>query len=118
MHLNVEWRDLADQDWNAALHLPDGRVIAARETPMLRASKVWRAAIDLNNGGRVKDIPETVQIACLGSPNRSTLQFPPMANSRTGKVALRRKPGLAIRHETNLLATHLVGYTWVISAAD
>ncbi|MFG6554637.1 maleylpyruvate isomerase N-terminal domain-containing protein [Sulfitobacter sp. 1A16808] len=75
VHLNVEWRDLADQDWNAALHLPDGRVIAARETPMLRASKVWRAAIDLNNGGRVKDIPETVQFACLGSPNR---EHPPI----------------------------------------
>lgn len=69
VHLNVEWRDLADQDWNAALHLPDGRVVVARETPMLRASKVWQAAIHLNNGARAKDIPETVQAACLGSPN-------------------------------------------------
>ncbi|KAA0913963.1 maleylpyruvate isomerase family mycothiol-dependent enzyme [Aquicoccus porphyridii] len=66
VHLNVEWRDLEDADWDAALLLPDGTAITARETPMLRAKEVWQAAIGLDNGGRPEDIPRPVRARLAG----------------------------------------------------
>lgn len=60
VHLNVEWRDLTDQDWNAPLHLPDGRAITARETPILRAKEVWQGAIDLAHGAPPPDVQRVV----------------------------------------------------------
>ena len=70
VHLNVEWRDLTDQDWNARLHLPNGRKITARETPMLRAKEVWQGAIDLANGARLADVPKA---ALDHAPQRSLI---------------------------------------------
>lgn len=56
VHLNVVWRDLADADWDAPVMLTGGP-ITARETALLHARTLWRAALDLRAGGRRRDIP-------------------------------------------------------------
>lgn len=53
VHLNVAWRDMTDGDWGLTCN-----GIALRDTPVLRARVLWQNALDLNAGGRVKDVPE------------------------------------------------------------
>ncbi len=55
VHLNVEWRDLADDEWDRSL--PFEGIPNARVTPWLRAKEVWLRAVDLYNGGRFEDFP-------------------------------------------------------------
>jgi maleylpyruvate isomerase len=52
VHLNVEWRDLTDAQWDAVIG-----GVAARDTPWLRAREVWIHAVDLDNGGSFLDFP-------------------------------------------------------------
>lgn len=57
-HLDVEWRDLPADAWDG----PDiswyGSQVGPRATPHLRATEIWRAAVELGNGGRWRDVPE------------------------------------------------------------
>lgn len=57
VHLNVEWRDLPDTGWNAAIKDLSGQVIQVRDTPWLRAREIWEMAVALGNGGRYADFP-------------------------------------------------------------
>lgn len=57
IHLDVEWRDLVESQWETSLTLADGSQITARDTPNLRAHEIWQCALDLGNGGRATDIP-------------------------------------------------------------
>lgn len=57
VHLNVEWRDLIDGDWDRSVQDATGRVIAVRDTPAMRARALWLHAIDLDAGGRFSDMP-------------------------------------------------------------
>jgi maleylpyruvate isomerase len=57
VHLNVEWRDLTDQDWDADVQDAAGRHVALRATPAIRARALWLSAIDLGAGGRFADMP-------------------------------------------------------------
>jgi maleylpyruvate isomerase len=52
VHLNVEWRDLTDDQWGAIV---GGTAI--RDTPWLRAREIWIHAVDLDNGGSFLDFP-------------------------------------------------------------
>lgn len=61
IHLDVEWRDLPGPAWDAPLRLLDGRNITARDTPMIRARAIWQAALDLDAGGRLQDVPKTLR---------------------------------------------------------
>ncbi|MFV0384188.1 maleylpyruvate isomerase N-terminal domain-containing protein [Paracoccus sp. (in: a-proteobacteria)] len=63
IHLNVVWRDLNDAEWDATISLRSGRV-PVRETPYLRAVTLWRAALELNAGGRMRDLPADIAAAC------------------------------------------------------
>ncbi len=47
IHLDVEWRDLTDSEWETPLVLHDGTNITARDTPRLRAAEIWQCAADL-----------------------------------------------------------------------
>ena len=58
IHLDVEWRDLTDADWDNCVSLGDGREVALSDTPLLWAREVWRGAVDLGNGGRAADLPK------------------------------------------------------------
>lgn len=56
IHLDVTWRDLSDDDWDASVVLSAGRM-TARDTVRLQADTLWRAAMDLRVGGRPRDVP-------------------------------------------------------------
>jgi maleylpyruvate isomerase len=57
VHLNVEWRDLGDADWDVTVTDSKGRSLTVRDTPWLRARTVWLCAVDLDAGGRLADAP-------------------------------------------------------------
>ncbi len=57
IHLDVEWRDLPGAAWDAPLTQLDGTAIAARDTPLIRARTIWHAALELDAGGRITDLP-------------------------------------------------------------
>jgi uncharacterized protein (TIGR03083 family) len=57
VHLNVEWRDLSDAQWDASVRDRAGRTIDIRSKPWRRAVAVWLHAVDLSNGGRFADLP-------------------------------------------------------------
>jgi maleylpyruvate isomerase len=63
VHLNVEWRDLSDEDWDRRLS-GDGPP-CARDTPWLRAKEIWLRAVDLGNGGAFSDFPQDFLRALL-----------------------------------------------------
>ena len=60
IHLDVEWRDLPGPAWDGRLSL-EGAEIAIRATPDLRAAVIWRAALDLDAGGRRADLPAALR---------------------------------------------------------
>ncbi|MDQ1177712.1 maleylpyruvate isomerase family mycothiol-dependent enzyme [Microbacterium sp. SORGH_AS_0421] len=57
VHLDVEWRDLTDAQWDAEVVTAQGRTVPARETAWMRAKEVWVHAVDLDNGGSFLDFP-------------------------------------------------------------
>lgn len=61
IHLDVEWRDLSNANWDKRVALSGQETILARATPRLRARVVWQAALDLGNDGRPVDVPEEVR---------------------------------------------------------
>jgi len=65
VHLNVEWRDLDAEGWNAVLHLRGGTKMSARQTAWIRAKSIWLRAVDLGNGGSFDDFPADLIDAML-----------------------------------------------------
>lgn len=57
VHLNVEWRDLEDDQWNHPVVTAQGRTVPVRETAWMRAKEVWVHAVDLDDGGSFLDFP-------------------------------------------------------------
>jgi maleylpyruvate isomerase len=57
VHLNVEWRDLSNDDWDRSVSDPTGHLIWLRDTPLMRARALWLLAVDLKSGGRFADMP-------------------------------------------------------------
>lgn len=57
VHLDVEWRDLSDAQWDTSAQDRNGQPIAIRETPCRRARAIWLHAMDLGAGGRFEDMP-------------------------------------------------------------
>ncbi|MFW2543079.1 maleylpyruvate isomerase N-terminal domain-containing protein [Primorskyibacter sp. 2E107] len=60
-HLDVEWRDLPVSGGDRTVVLRSGESVSARAGARIRARAIWWAAVDLNNGGRVSDIPEPLR---------------------------------------------------------
>lgn len=57
IHLDVEWRDLPDDAWDAEVRTAQGRVVPAAETLWMRAREVWVHAVDLDTGAAFSDFP-------------------------------------------------------------
>jgi maleylpyruvate isomerase len=57
VHLNVEWRDLTDEQWEHEVRTAQGRTVPARETAWMRTREVWVHAVDLDNSGSFRDFP-------------------------------------------------------------
>ncbi|MCD2172114.1 maleylpyruvate isomerase N-terminal domain-containing protein [Rhizobium sp. C4] len=60
IHLNVEWRDLSEGDWDLSVTDLMGKTIKLRDTPLQRARTIWQHAVDLDAGGRMSDIPQAM----------------------------------------------------------
>lgn len=60
VHLNVEWRDLADDEWDRVVRTAQGRLVPVSETAWMRAREVWIHAVDLGSGARFDDFPTPV----------------------------------------------------------
>lgn len=58
VHLDVEWRDLNDRQWDQVVECNTAEVIEIRKTPVQRAFSLWMAAIDMRAGGRTSDVPK------------------------------------------------------------
>ena len=58
--LDVRWRDLPDDRWDATVITAQGREVPVSETLWMRSREVWLHAVDLDVGGRVEDIPAAV----------------------------------------------------------
>ncbi|MDL2410527.1 maleylpyruvate isomerase N-terminal domain-containing protein [Rhizobium calliandrae] len=56
-HLNVEWRDLSETDWDARIETLKGHEITPRQSTFERAFAVWIHSVDLGNGGSFRDFP-------------------------------------------------------------
>ena len=57
VHLNVDWRDLSDADWQASGTDLAGQSLPLCDTPYLRARELWLHALDLDAGARLRDMP-------------------------------------------------------------
>lgn len=60
VHLNVEWRDLTDEQWDHHVRTAQGRQVPARETAWMRTKEVWIHAVDLGNGATFQQLPATL----------------------------------------------------------
>ena len=70
VHLNVEWRDLRGDEWDAVLYLPGHKGMAVRDTAWQRARSIWLNAFDLGNGGSFADFPPDLVDALLAHDAR------------------------------------------------
>ena len=52
VHLNVEWRDMIDADWEITVSTQYGEKVALRSFPLFRAVSLWKASLDLGARGR------------------------------------------------------------------
>lgn len=65
VHLNVEWRDLAEGKWASSLprrHAP------ADTQPLERTAVLWLGALALQNGARLSDVPLVLRSQPLPLP--------------------------------------------------
>ncbi|HJB64031.1 MAG TPA: maleylpyruvate isomerase N-terminal domain-containing protein [Candidatus Microbacterium pullistercoris] len=60
VHLNVEWRDLPQEAWNATIRVAGQGSILAAETVRLRCREVWMRSVDLAGPSATRDLPRQV----------------------------------------------------------
>jgi len=70
VHLDVEWRDLAPEAWDATVRTAQGRDVPASETVWMRTREVWIHAVDLDNGGSFRHFPAELVDALLTDVER------------------------------------------------
>ena len=58
--LDVRWRDLPADRWEARVITAQGRDVPASETVWMRTREVWLHAVDLDSGARIDDVPRPV----------------------------------------------------------
>ena len=96
IHLNVEWRDLAADEWAREVTTIQGRTVPVSETIWMRTREVWLHAVDLDNGGRVEDFPPDVLDLLLEdlvrvwrrkrTPNEANVVLEPLDRGFVSKV--------------------------------
>ena len=57
VHLDVVWRDLPGAGWDLSAPDAAGQPRPIRACALERARMLWRGAIDLGNGARLRDLP-------------------------------------------------------------
>lgn len=66
VHLDVEWRDLPEENWTRLVSTPQGRTVPVSETVWMRTREVWLHALDLRSGASVDDFPDELVDLLLG----------------------------------------------------
>lgn len=64
--LDEKWRHLPTSAWTAQVRTAQGRLVPVSETAWMRTREVWIHSVDLGNGGRFGDLPDTVLEQLLG----------------------------------------------------
>ena len=72
--LDVRWRDLPADRWDAHVITAQGREVPASETIWMRTREVWLHAVDLDSGARLDDVPRPVLLRLIGDVQRSWAQ--------------------------------------------
>lgn len=60
VRLDVAWRDLPEEAWQAEVKTAQGRTVPASETLWMRTREVWLHAVDLNVNAGFSDIPTVI----------------------------------------------------------
>jgi maleylpyruvate isomerase len=60
VHLNVEFRDLRDADWEMVLPVGLHAGTKVRDLPALRAKTIWLGAVNLQPNGPLRDVPAEI----------------------------------------------------------
>jgi maleylpyruvate isomerase len=98
VHLNVEWCDLSDAQWDASVQDREGQFVAVRETPWHRAVAVWLHAMDLGADGRFSDLPQDLTEALIRNALGRNPQTFGSAVSFSGdkRVTIRNAAGVTV----------------------
>lgn len=110
VHLNVEWRDLGNADWQKSVTLDDSRMMPLARTPWLRARAIWVHAVDMGNGGSFLDFPPDLLDALLAEI--AAKPMPPlrlMPTDRPQPIALGAGQGREVSGTTADLVRWLTG---------
>lgn len=81
IHLNVEWRELLDRDWDSPLNGHDDEPATARQTGWIRAREIWLQALALGNGGTLRDAPADFLRALIGERLQQLNDLDPALNA-------------------------------------
>jgi maleylpyruvate isomerase len=69
--LDVRWRDLPAERWDARVVTAQGREVPASETVWMRTREVWLHAVDLDAGARIDDVPRPVLLRLVADVLRA-----------------------------------------------
>ncbi|EKF21005.1 maleylpyruvate isomerase N-terminal domain-containing protein [Nitratireductor pacificus] len=62
VHLDVEWRDLSDRQWEQTVTDAGGVALSIRETPMIRARTLREIVMDLDVGVTTANLPDGIRL--------------------------------------------------------
>ncbi len=114
VHLNVEWRDLRGDEWDAVLYLHGHKATRIRETAWNRARSIWLKATDLGSGGSFTDFPPDFIDALLtdisGRWNRSEAFTLQASDRKTPLMFGSAPPGRIVRGRAADLARWVTGH--------
>ena len=78
VHLNMEWRDLPAEAWQAQVRTAQGRTVPAAETAWMRTREVWIHAVDLDNDASFHDFPAELLDALTADVTRNWRRLDPL----------------------------------------
>ncbi|MFN3207898.1 MAG: maleylpyruvate isomerase N-terminal domain-containing protein [Roseovarius sp.] len=77
VHLNVEFRDLKADHWQAEILSSNGALLPVNSLPYTRAVSLWRTALELCGRGRIRDCPDRLKADLTGT--NSTVSRDPVS---------------------------------------
>lgn len=77
VHLTVEWRDLTDAEWEMTVPAGYWGEVPVSRTPQIRAAQVWLAAVALDSGAVLADIPPAAAEVVSGGEQSLVLPAAP-----------------------------------------
>jgi maleylpyruvate isomerase len=121
--LDVRWRDLTPESWQALVRTAQGRTVPAEETVWMRTREVWLHAIDLDSGAAFAQVPEAVLLRLVKDVHaawvgREGVVVPEIRTAGDGLVLDGDKNGPAINGDLATVAAWVTGRTGLARWAD